>query len=106
MRLPRPLPLALAVAAVLAVSGCGDSPVVIDHSVVETAIETSALKQQHIFTVVSCPTGIVAAKGRRFTCTATLRSGTQVPVVVTARDDKGNVHYAGFRGYANGRAGG
>jgi Domain of unknown function (DUF4333) len=106
VRLPRLLSLALAGAAVLAVSGCGKSSIVIDHSVVETAIETSALKQQHIFTVVSCPKGVVASKGRRFTCTATLRSGTQVPVVVVARDDKGDVHYAGFRGYANGRPGG
>jgi hypothetical protein len=106
VRLPRSLPFALAGAAVLALSGCGHSSVVIDHSVVETAIETSALKQQHLLTVVSCPKGIVASKGRRFTCTATLRSGTQVPVAVTARDDKGNVHYEGFRGFANGRQGG
>jgi hypothetical protein len=97
---------ALAATAVLAVAGCGGGPAVIDHSVVETAIETSVLRQQHIFTVVSCPKGIVAAAGRRFTCTATLRSGTQVPVQVTARDDKGAVHYEGFRGYAHGRPGG
>jgi Domain of unknown function (DUF4333) len=101
------LPLSLALAgAALAVAGCGSDPVVIDHSVVETAIETSALKQQHVFTVVSCPKDIVASKGRRFTCTATLRSGTQVPVTVTARDDKGNVHYEGFRGFTNGRQSG
>jgi hypothetical protein len=103
VRLPRSLLIALAGAAVLAAAGCGNSSVVIDHSVVETAIETSVLKQQHVFTVVSCPKGVVASTGRRFTCTATLRSGTQVPVVVTARDDKGDVHYEGFRGYANGR---
>ena len=101
------LPLSLALAgAALAVAGCGSDAVVIDHTVVETAIETSTLKQQHVFTVVSCPKGVVAEKGRRFTCTATLRAGTQVPVTVTAQDDKGNVHYEGFRGFTNGRQGG
>jgi len=76
---------------------------VIDHTVVEKAIEISIAQQQHVIAIVSCPKGVVAAAGKHFLCSATLGSGRQLPITVTATDDKGNVTYTGFNGFANGK---
>jgi hypothetical protein len=97
--------LVLVLAAALAGCGGGDDPVTIDHTVVETGIETGIARQQHVIAIVSCPPDIAAKKGTRFKCTATLRSGRQEPISVVATDDTGNVHYEGFRGYVNGKPG-
>ncbi len=85
-------------------AGCGaGTGFVIDHSVVENAIEVSIAQQQHVLTIVTCPAGITAARGNRFQCTVTFANGSQAPVTVTEIDDKGNVRYTGLRGYVNGR---
>ena len=88
-------------AALLA--GCGSSSTTIDHTVVEKAIEISIAQQQHVIAIVSCPKGIVAQDGRRFYCSATLASGRQLPIAVTATDGRGDVTYSGFHGFVNGR---
>jgi hypothetical protein len=92
------LAASLAVAALTA--GCGgDSKITtVDRLNLQTAIATSIAQQKHQIAVVSCPPGVPARKGQKFTCTATLASGRQVPFQVTAKDDKGNVHYEGFQG--------
>ncbi len=105
----RSIPLARALAAVLvgtlALSGCG-STTVIDHTIVEKAIEISIAQQQHIITIVSCPKGVVAAAGTRFYCSATLASGRQLPITVSATDSRGDVTYTGLNGFVNGRPAG
>lgn len=93
----------LAPLLLLALAGCGDDPVVIDHTVVEKGIEAGIAQQQKILTTVACPPGIEAEKGREFKCVATLESGRQVDVDVTATDDEGNVRYSGFYGFEDGR---
>lgn len=91
---------------ILAVAGCGDDPLTLDHGVVENGIEAGIAQQQHILSTVSCPPDIEARKGRTFVCTATLASGEQLPVDVTATDDKGNVSYSGFQGFRDGKPSG
>ncbi len=104
--IPLARPLAAVLAGALALSGCGGSTTVIDHTVVEKAIEISIAQQQHIITIVSCPKGVVAVKGVRFYCTATLASGHQLPITVTATDRRGDVTYSGLNGFVNGRPAG
>lgn len=99
----RALRVGLASVGVAALAGCGSSSTVIDHTVVQTAIEISIAQQQHVIAIVSCPKGIVAQTGRRFYCSATLASGRQLPITVTATDDNGDVSYSGFNGFVNGR---
>jgi hypothetical protein len=96
-------PFVPAVLGALALAGCGGTTVTIDHTVVENGIEAGVAQQQHVLSTVSCPPHIVAKKGRHFVCTATLATGRQVPVSVTATDSKGNVRYAGFNGFRNGQ---
>jgi hypothetical protein len=85
------------------IAACGGKgSVVIDHNVVQNAIEVGVAQQQHVLTVVTCPVGIKAKRGETFTCTVTFANGTQAPVTVTALDDSGDVRYAGLRGYVNG----
>lgn len=88
---------------ILAFAGCGEDPVILDHGVVENGIEAGIAQQQRILTTVACPPDIEARKGKTFVCTATLASGRQLPINVTATDDKGNVSYSGFEGFRNGR---
>jgi hypothetical protein len=92
-------------ALILAACGGGSGAsagVVIDHNVVQNAIEVGVAQQQHVISVVTCPVGVKARKGQKFNCTITFASGRQAPVTVTALDDRGDVHYAGLRGYVNG----
>lgn len=98
--------LVICALVVATTAGCGDDDVVIDHTVVESGIEAGIAQQQHVLSTVACPPDIVASKGKTFTCTATLASGRQVPVEVTATDDKGNVNYSGFNGFRNGQPSG
>ncbi|MEA2212859.1 MAG: hypothetical protein QOF83_2807 [Solirubrobacteraceae bacterium] len=95
--------LALAPAAAILLAACGSSPgKVIDHNVVQNAIEVSVAQQQHVMTVATCPVGVRAKRGQTFRCTVTFGDGRQAPVTVTALDNRGDVHYAGLRGYVNG----
>lgn len=94
------------VLTILALAGCGDDPVIIDHGVVENGIEAGIAQQQRILTTVACPPDIEAREGETFVCTATLANGRQLPVNVTATDDKGNVRYSGFEGFRGGRPAG
>ena len=49
-----------------------------------------------MLSIVTCPIGVKARQGVKFTCTVTLADGRQIPFTVTGKDDKGNVHYTGF----------
>jgi hypothetical protein len=103
-RTRRWLAAGLAPTAAMMIAACGSSQgTVIDHNVVQNAIEVSVAQQQHVITVATCPVGIGAKRGETFRCTVTFGDGRQAPVTVTALDDRGNVHYAGLRGYVNGR---
>lgn len=106
-RAQRPVAALLATAALAgslaACGGGGDDEVTVDHTVVETAIETSVARQQRTWSVVACPTDVEAVRGRRFRCLATIESGRQVPVTVTVRDARGTVDFRGFEGYVDGR---
>lgn len=99
--------LLVAVSAV-ALSACGgtDEPATVDHTIVESAIATSIARQQHVIAIVACPKGVRQERGKRFTCTATLASGRQVPVNASVQDDKGNVRYSGFEGFVGGKPSG
>jgi hypothetical protein len=93
--------------AALLLAGCGGGGggdgTTIDHTVVETGIETGIAQQQHRASVVSCPKDVKAKTGRTFTCTATLMSGDQHPVTVTVTAADGSVHYEGLNGFVGGR---
>lgn len=92
------------VVSVVALAGCGGSSgFTIDHTIVQTAIQEGIAQQQHTLSIVSCPPGIRARKGGHFVCSVTFANGSQSQVTVTELDDRGNVHYAGLRGYVNGR---
>lgn len=111
MRCPGTLPtfgIALAtVGAAGGMAGCGGSSAfTIDHTVVQTAIATSIAQQQHVLSIVSCPLGIKAHHGGHFICTVTFANGSHSQITVTELDARGNVHYAGLRGYVNGRRAG
>jgi Domain of unknown function (DUF4333) len=101
----RSLGIALAIAgAASGVAGCGGSSgFTIDHTVVQNAVAAGIAQQQHILTIVSCPPGVKAHKGGHFVCTVTFANGSQTAITVTELDARGNVHYAGLRGYVNGR---
>ncbi|MGO9751015.1 MAG: DUF4333 domain-containing protein [Solirubrobacteraceae bacterium] len=93
----------LAPSAAALLSACGSaSAVVIDHNVVQSAIEVGIAQQQHVLSIVTCPPGVKATRGARFTCTVTFADGRQASIVVTATDDLGDVRYAGLNGYVNG----
>ena len=92
---------ALASAGLLGACG-GSNTFTIDHNVVQNAIEVGVAQQQHVLSIVTCPPGIKAQKGTKFTCTVTFANGTQAPVTVTAIDDKGDVRYSGLNGYVHG----
>jgi hypothetical protein len=87
---------ASATAVALLGAGCGGSARTIDHTVVENAIAVSVAKEKHMLSIVTCPIGVKARQGVKFTCTVTLADGRQIPFTVTGKDDKGNVHYTGF----------
>jgi hypothetical protein len=108
LRTPRPLGSALAILGTAgAIAGCGGSSgFTIDHTVVQTAIAAGIAQQQHTLTIVSCPPGMKAHKGGHFACTVTFANGSQATIAVTELDARGNVHYAGLRGYVNGRRAG
>lgn len=97
----------LAIPLCLVALGCGDDdddgPGPVDHTVVETAIEASILKQQKLTSVVSCPTDIERRQGVKFQCTATLRTGAEEPVSVTVTRDDGTVEFTGLEGYRDGK---
>jgi hypothetical protein len=88
--------LALLAPVTMILSACGGGATTIDQQNLQTAIAVSIARQKHVIAIVECPKGVKAAKGVRFTCTATLASGRQLPFTVTGLDDKGNVHYGGF----------
>lgn len=88
------IPIALAAGAL---GGCGSSkPKILDTERVERAIEASVLKQRHLHTTVTCPSGIERKKGVTFRCLALYRGG-RTPFVVTEDDAKGSVHYKGVK---------
>lgn len=89
--------VAVSAAVALLLAGCGGAAkTTVDQQNLQTAIAVSIALHKHELSIVQCPKGVTASKGVRFTCTATLASGQQVPFTVTGLDDKGNVHYGGF----------
>lgn len=91
--------LIAAVAAALALSGCGgsDKPKILDTERVERAIEQSILQKRKLQSMVTCPSGIERKKGKKFRCLATYKGG-RTPFLVTQTDDRGAVRYVGLRG--------
>ncbi|MEA2468098.1 MAG: hypothetical protein QOJ57_2224 [Thermoleophilaceae bacterium] len=85
------------VAASFAATGCGagssGSPTILDTEKVERAIEQSSLAQRGEHARVSCPSGVHQEKGKTFSCTATIASGS-TQFTVTQPDGSGRVHYA------------
>ena len=66
----------------------------IDHSVVESAIEASIAKQKKLGAVAQCPADVEAKKGAKFSCLVTLTNGGTATFRVTQKDDAGNLSYA------------
>ena len=85
---PAHLWIPLAVAGLIA--GCGETK--IDGPRAERLIRELVTEQVGArVTSVTCPTGITAKKGVRFTCAVTAADGTRGNVVVTGRDAQGGV---------------
>ncbi|MFZ0041990.1 MAG: DUF4333 domain-containing protein, partial [Solirubrobacteraceae bacterium] len=95
--------VAVQVAIGLSACGSGSKSVVIDHNVVQNAIEVGVAQQQHVLSIVTCPPGITAKKGVTFACTVTFADGKQGSVTVTGIDDQGNVRYSGLNGFVRGQ---
>src|SRR5208283_1438609 len=96
--------LGAAVAAALAgvaIGGCGATATINSYQL-EKAIAISVAEQQHVISIVNCPSHVAAQKGNVFYCGVTLATGRTLPITVTVKDDHGNVHYSGFNGYVNG----
>ena len=92
----------LAGSTAVAIGGCGSGGFRIDHTVVENAIQVSLARQRHELAIVTCPVGVVAKQGGRFTCTVTFASGDQAPISVTELDNRGDLHYSGLNGSGSG----
>jgi hypothetical protein len=79
------------------VAGCGSSDKkILDTERIERSIEASILKQRHIHTNVTCPSGVEQKKGLTFRCTATYSRG-KTPFLVKQTDSKGSTHYSAVK---------
>lgn len=86
----RPTLPVLALLAAVALASCGEST--IDAAKGEKFIRGVVAKQVGArVATVSCPGDIETKKGDRFTCTVTGADGSKGDVLVTQRDDDGNV---------------
>jgi hypothetical protein len=81
-------------AAALAVASCGsEQPVAtLDSGRIERAIERSSLAQRGVQAAVTCPSGVPAQEGLKFSCIAMVE-GEGTRFLVTQRDDAGKVRY-------------
>jgi hypothetical protein len=59
----------------------------------EDQLETVIHQQTGIVAAVSCPRDIPLKKGNTFACTAVVGKDSNSQVMVTQRDDKGNVYW-------------
>ena len=85
-------PLALAAVLAVALPACGTTT--LDSAKVERVIKEGIEKQTGPNTVeVECPKDIEAKAGGKFTCTARAQ-GSEAPVEVIQRDDKGNIRWS------------
>lgn len=72
-------------------SGCGKAT--IDTAKAESSTRDLVARQTGAqVKSVTCPGHVALKRGGTFTCTATGADGTTAPVLVTQKDDKGNVH--------------
>lgn len=86
----RTVALLAPLATVVALTGCSKT---IDDSKAEKEIKTVVEKQVGSkVKSVSCPGGKTAKKGDTFTCTVTGADGSTGKVLITEKDDKGNVN--------------
>ncbi len=82
--------LLLLVPAVLVFSGCSKS---IDDEKAEGFIKKTVAQQVGAkVRSVKCPSGLTAKKGETFTCTVTGTDGSSGRMLVTEKDDQGNVN--------------
>jgi len=81
------------VAAMPVLSACGSSDKMIDHSVVESAIEASIAKAKKVGSVAQCPTDVKSEKEAHFTCLVTLTNGTTSTFTVRQTNSAGNLHF-------------
>lgn len=90
MRSAPAIPL-LATAAALALASCGEST--IDSEKGERFIRGVVTEQVGArVATVACPDDVATKKGGTFTCSVAATDGTKGDVLVTQRDDKGNVN--------------
>lgn len=86
----RPLALTLPVLAVTALAGCSTK---IDSDKAEKQIKTVVEKQVgSTVKTVTCPDDKTAKKGDTFTCEVVGADGTKGKVLITEKDDDGNVN--------------
>lgn len=89
-------PRALGVLAALAlaatgVAGCGTTT--LDTDKAETEITKELDKQVGTGAKVSCPDDVEVKQGDTFNCTATDPEGNKATIVVTQKDDEGNISW-------------
>lgn len=75
------------------IAGCGSNGSYLNGVVVERAIASSFLTQQHVYTRVLCPSHIPQRKGHVFQCEAGFDVGRYV-VPITETDGHGHVHWS------------
>ena len=83
--------LAALALATLGIAACGTTT--IDTDKAESEITKQLDKQVGKGAKVSCPSDIEAKKGDTFNCTATDPDGNKATIVVTQKDDEGNVSW-------------
>ena len=74
-------------------TGCGSNGPYLNGVVVERAIASSFLKQQHVYTRVLCPSHIPQRQGHVFRCSAGFDVGSY-GVQVTETNSAGHVHWS------------
>jgi len=89
----RPTCVLLALALALVIAGCGERP--IDARKAEAQIRSLVTQRVGVrVAAVTCPTGIIAKKGRTFRCRIVAADRSEGDVVVTSRDGRGAIAIA------------
>jgi major membrane immunogen (membrane-anchored lipoprotein) len=90
------LALAIALAAVFLLAGCGDT--VIDYTKTEDAIQSDLEKSLHEkITSVDCPADVKVEAGKTFNCTVDYADGKRAIATLKIRNEDADVSFVGLK---------